>query len=408
MNVEKIIYEKSNIIKSAVNFPLFYLGARMFIRAKYREDKVTKISYLYALDLVKHVYSKKSKKIMMNIFAPSEIFYALDMYPLLPEVAAGFLAAFGLIRRALSESEAILGNSDVCSVHKGVVGLSKLKIFPTPDFLVSYTKPCFSPVFSFALTKDLNGGEIYIIDSYEDIDYLASQIEMLYYNLTKRLGVKDGINRLKKAITLSNEAYKYFEEIKDLRREYVVMDGKNFLDYAGMIFSVFGSKYGVEFFKSLRDEIKERIKRRDIIEPKVRLYWMHLGPYFKTDFFQWLNSKGAYIVFEESTSISWEKLDMNNPFESLARKLVNLRAFSTLEDRINTALENVEKYKADGVIIFNQWGCRQGSVPAYIIRQKLVSEGIPSIVIDGDLVDELNFPKEQIKTRVEAFLEVIS
>ncbi|WP_262370083.1 2-hydroxyacyl-CoA dehydratase family protein [Dictyoglomus thermophilum] len=28
--------------------------------------------------------------------------------------------------------------------------------------------------------------------------------------------------------------------------------------------------------------------------------------------------------------------------------------------------------------------------------------------MDGDLVDELNFPKEQIKTRVEAFLEVIS
>ncbi|MGB9810896.1 MAG: 2-hydroxyacyl-CoA dehydratase family protein [Dictyoglomus turgidum] len=408
MSVEKLVYERQNLIKSFVgSFPV-YLGAKIFINAKYKEDKVTKISYLYALDLIKYIYGKKSKKVMINIFTPSEIFYALDIYPLLPEVASGFFSALGLLRRALNESEGILGNSDVCSVHRGILGSSKLKVFPTPDFLVSYTKPCFSPIFSFSLIKELNGGEIFVIDSFEDEEYLASQIERIYYELTKRLGVKDGIERLKKVIILSNEAYNYFEEVKELRRDYVVMDGKNFLDYAGMIFSVFGSKYGVEFFKTLRDEIKSRIQKGKIIEPKVRLYWMHLGPYFKTDLFKWLNDKGAYIVFEESTSVSWERLDINNPFESLAKKLINLKAFSSLEDRIKVALENVEKYKAHGVIIFNQWGCRQGSVPTYIIRQKLVREGVPSIVIDGDLVDELNFPKEQIKTRIEAFLEVIS
>lgn len=408
MRVEKLVYERQSLIKSLIGSLPVYLGAKIFIHAKYKEDKVTKISYLYALDLIKHVYGGKNKKVMINIFTPSEIFYALDIYPLLPEVASGFLSALGLLRRALNESEGILGSSDICSVHRGILGLSKLRVFPTVDFLISYNKPCFSPVFSFSLIKELNGGEIFIIDSFEDRDYLASQLERIYYQLTKRLGVKDGIERLKKAIILSNEAYNYFEEIKELRRDYVVMDGKNFLDYAGMIFSAFGSKYGVEFFKTLRDEIKSRIQKGKIIEPKVRLYWMHLGPYFKTDFFEWLNSKGAYIVFEESTSVSWERLDINNPFESLAKKLINLKAFSSLEDRIKIALENVDKYKAHGVIIFNQWGCRQGSVPAYIIRQKLVREGVPSIVIDGDLVDELNFPKEQIKTRIEAFLEVIS
>ncbi|MGB9858277.1 MAG: 2-hydroxyacyl-CoA dehydratase family protein [Dictyoglomaceae bacterium] len=389
MNAERIVYRNLNLIRNLVNYFPIYLGARIFIETKYRKDKVTRVSYLYALNLARHVYGKNNKKVMINIFTPSEIFYALGMYPLLPEVASGFFSALGLLRRTLNESEGVLGNSDVYSVHRGILGLSKLGVFPTPDFLI-------------------NGGEIFVIDSFEDKDYLASQLERVYHELTKRLGIKDGMERLKKAIHFSNETYGYFEEIKELRKNHVVMDGKNFLDYAGMIFSVFGSKYGVEFFKTLRNEIRDRIRKGKIIEPKIRLYWMHLGPYFRTDFFQWLNSKGAYIVFEESTSISWKKLDINNPFDSFAQKLINLKALSNLEDRISTALENVEKYKAHGVIIFNQWGYRQGAIPTYIIRQKLIREGIPSIIIDGDLVDELNFPKEQIKTRVEAFLEVIS
>jgi len=37
----------------------------------------------------------------------------------------------------------------------------------------------------------------------------------------------------------------------------------------------------------------------------------------------------------------------------------------------------------------------------------LIDSGIPCIIIDGDLVDESNFPKEQNKTRMEGFLEIL-
>lgn len=408
MSLEKIVYKYSEFLKKIINSYLFYWGAKLFIESKYREDKVTKIPYLYALDLVRYIYNNRTKKVMINIFTPSEIFYALNIYPLLPEVASGFLSALNLLERALLESEEILVNSDICSVHRGIVGLSKLNIFPVSDFFVTYTKPCFSPVYSFSLIKEIYGGDVYIIDSYDNQNTLSYELERLFHNLSRKLNLRNSYENLKKVLELSNIAYEYFEEVKELRKDYVVMDGKNFLDYAGMIFSSFGSKYGVEFFKALRDDIKERIKRGKIIEPKIRLYWMHLGPYFPTDLFSWLNAKGAYIVFEESSSISWEKLDKESPFESLAKKLINLKAFSSIDERFSLGLENVRKYKADGIIIFNQWGCRQGSLPSYILRQKFIKEGIPTIVIDGDLVDSKNFPKEQIKTRLEAFLEVIS
>lgn len=408
MKIEKLLYENPSFLRSFINSYPFYWGMRLFIKNKFNNDKVTQVSYLYALDLLKYFYSSKTKKVMINIFTPSEIFYALDIYPLLPEVASGFLSALNLLKKALYESEEILINSDICSVHRGVIGLSKLNIFPKIDFLIVYTRPCFSPIYSFSFIKELCGGELYVIESFDDINFLSSAFERLFYDLCKKLNIEDGDIRLKKALKLSNVAYEYFQEIRELRKNYVVMDGKFFLDYAGMIFSAFGSKYGVEFFRTLRDEMKNRIKKGRIIEPKIRLYWMHLGPYFPTDIFHWLNEKGAYIVFEESSAISWDKFDINSPFESLARKLLNLKAFSSIDERFSLALKNVEEYKVDGIVIFNQWGCRQGAVPSYILRQKFIREGISSIVIDGDLVDGQNFPKEQIKTRLEAFLEVIS
>ena len=408
MNIEKIIYEKNDLLKKLLKFGPVFWGAKAFVLERYKNDHITKVSYLYAIDLIRSIYSNKKKVVMVNIFTPTEIFYALDLYPLLPEVASGFLGAMGLIRRPLQESEEVVSAADVCSVHRGIIGLAKLDIFPNPDYLVSYIKPCHSPLYSFNIISRLEGGEFFVLDSYDKVDFLAKNLEELFYYMAKKLNIKDANNRLKRTIHLSNEAYKYFEEVKELRKDHTVIDGKDFLDFAAMIFSSFGSKHGVLFFKTLRDEIKKRIKEGKELNPKIRLYWMHLGPYFKTDFFLWMREKGAYIVFEESTSISWEILDEKNPFESLAKKMLNLKAFSTLEERFKLGVENVNKYKANGIIIFNQWGCRQGSVPSYLLRRKFMEEGIPTIVIDGDLIDETNFPKEQIKTRLEAFFEVIA
>lgn len=134
---------------------------------------------------------------------------------------------------------------------------------------------------------------------------------------------------------------------------------------------------------------------------KKRLYWLHLGPYFKTDFFDYLNQKGAYIAFEETSNVYWEEFDKNDPFKSLAKKLINYKIFSNLEERYKTTLKAVDDYKIDGVVIFNQWGCRQGAGSSYLLRKKLIDSDIPCIIIDGDLVDESNFPKraEQNESR---------
>lgn len=401
-------YFFKSILKKKFIYPLIY-GVLVQIL---RPDEIGKVSIKFSLDLLKRNFSKGSKVIMTNVFTPTEPFFALNTFPILPEVASAVSANFGISNSALFESDEILYSKDSCSVHRNLIGLIKMGFLPYPDYIVTTDKPCHSAVHSFYTISKLFGGEYIVIDvpednSFQSIDYLSKKLYETFIYLSKELKIKKAMKNLENAVKLSNETRKYLIEINELRKERVLIDGRKFLGYLGMIFSSFGSTYGRDFFKLLRDKLKTLYNEGYEIKVKNRLYWMHLGPYFKVDLFEFLNKKGAYIVFEETSNVYWDEIDISDPFKSIAKKLINYKIFSNLDERYNTAIKIIEDYKIDGVVIFNQWGCRQGAGSSYLLRKKLLNSGIPTIIIDGDLIDETNFPKEQIKTRVEGFLEVL-
>lgn len=396
------------ILRKKFIYPLVYGVLNQILRP----DEIGKVSIRFSLELLKKNFSKGSKVIMTNVFTPTEPLFALNTFPILPEVASAVSANFGISNSALYESDEILFSKDSCSVHRNLIGLIKMGFLPKPNYIVTTDKPCHSAVHSFYLISKIFGGEYIVIDvpeelNDENINYLSKRIYDIFIYLSKELKIKNPIKNLEKAIELSNETRKYLVEINELRKKKVLIDGRKFLGYLGMIFSAFGSEYGRDFFKLLRDKLKLLYEEGYEIKVKNRIYWMHLGPYFKVDLFDFLNKKGAFIVFEETSNVYWDEFDKGDPFKSIAKKLINYKIFSNLEERYKTAQQIIEEYKIDGVVIFNQWGCRQGAGSSYLLRKKLINSGIPTIIIDGDLVDETNFPKEQIKTRVEGFLEVL-
>lgn len=396
------------ILSKKYLYPLIY-GVLIQIL---KPDEIGKVSIKFTLDLLKKNFARKGKVFMINVFTPTELLYPLGVFPILPEVASAVSANFSISQTSLFESDEIIFSKDVCSVHRNLLGLIKMGFLPNPNYILTIDKPCHSAVHSFFLIKEVFGGEYSVIEIPEDtndenIDYVAKKLEEIFNFYLKELKVKNAYENLIKSIKLSNETRKYLVEINELRKKRVLIDGRKFLGYLGMIFSAFGSTYGRDFFKLLRDNIFNLYREGFELPVKKRLYWLHLGPYFKTNFFDFLNSKGAYIAFEETSNVYWDEFDEQEPFKSIAKKLVNFKIFSNLEERFKTTVNIVNEYKIDGVIIFNQWGCRQGSGSTFLLRKKLIEKGIPSIIVDGDLVDETNFQYEQVKTRVEGFLEVL-
>jgi benzoyl-CoA reductase/2-hydroxyglutaryl-CoA dehydratase subunit BcrC/BadD/HgdB len=68
----------------------------------------------------------------------------------------------------------------------------------------------------------------------------------------------------------------------------------------------------------------------------------------------------------------------------------------------------VEKYGADGLVMHSNRSCKPYSLGQYdiqrIVREKM---GIPTVMIEADMVDERSFSEGQIETRIEAFIELL-
>jgi benzoyl-CoA reductase/2-hydroxyglutaryl-CoA dehydratase subunit BcrC/BadD/HgdB len=62
----------------------------------------------------------------------------------------------------------------------------------------------------------------------------------------------------------------------------------------------------------------------------------------------------------------------------------------------------------DGAINPTQWGCRQGSGARGLISDALRSDGVPVLNLEVDCVDPRSFAEGQLKTRLEAFVEMLS
>jgi benzoyl-CoA reductase/2-hydroxyglutaryl-CoA dehydratase subunit BcrC/BadD/HgdB len=100
-------------------------------------------------------------------------------------------------------------------------------------------------------------------------------------------------------------------------------------------------------------------------------------------------------------------LDMNpeKPYESMAHRVVQTAYNGPAQRRIDTALHYAKAARADGVVVFCHWGCKQTLGLSQLAKQTMEDAGLPTLVLDGDGCDARNVADGQMVTRVNAFLE---
>ncbi len=71
-------------------------------------------------------------------------------------------------------------------------------------------------------------------------------------------------------------------------------------------------------------------------------------------------------------------------------------------------LSMIDKYDIDGIVMHSNRSCKPYSFGQYDIQKIVERErGIPSLLIEADMVDERSFSESQIETRIDAFIEMI-
>jgi benzoyl-CoA reductase/2-hydroxyglutaryl-CoA dehydratase subunit BcrC/BadD/HgdB len=125
-------------------------------------------------------------------------------------------------------------------------------------------------------------------------------------------------------------------------------------------------------------------------------------------------SAGASIVVEESCVGSRYFMDMVEPkgeslndlLEALVEKYAKIpcACFTPNDARVDIIDQLAKDFKVDGVVYYTLQFCHSYNVEAVKVGKALKGEGVPMLKIETDYTME---DAEQIRTRLEAFLEMI-
>jgi benzoyl-CoA reductase/2-hydroxyglutaryl-CoA dehydratase subunit BcrC/BadD/HgdB len=184
--------------------------------------------------------------------------------------------------------------------------------------------------------------------------------------------------------------------------------------HLALIVTLRGTQVVVDYYTSLLSEMKERITAGigAVENETYRLLWDNLPVWYRT---KWLSEKfssyNACLVADTYTS-AWcstlKYINENDFLESMAEAYTRIYLNIGIEQMAEEILAMIDKYNVDGVVMHSNRSCKPYSFGQYDIQKIILKKrGIPSLVIEADMVDERSFAESQIETRIEAFMEVI-
>ena len=377
---------------------------------------------IFTIESLKDAYSDNSHPVSYgSLFIPYEMLHALGITPFLPEVMAGFTAGLGTAAQTIKQSSSNWYSQDLCTFHRSASGAVELDVFPKPDFILTTNLACDAAQKSFYIySKKYNiEKNFYLIDvpyecSKESLRYLTGQIKNICMDICLKSGRKLDLSKFAEAINFSNEFRKWAIKVNDIRKTLSYYPPYfNALNYILPFHVLAGTDKAVIFYKYMYGELKKYLDRQPKKKPDKkgapkRILWLHLKPYYRSEVFDILERKNSIVAFEEINHVYWPELDPLRPFESLAKKMLSHFLGGKIDNRINAILSHVREYKIDGAVLFVHWGCRQSNGGARIIKDSLKKIGIPTLVLDGDCVDQNNYSHGQTKTRMQGFLEILN
>jgi len=406
------------VTKDMLKKESFYLKSKLLNKMK-RDPvllKATRKMREMVIDLNHEVVKGDKPYVLTTIWAPSEILYALDIIPICVESTATTLAGFGLSDEFLGIAEKNFHTPETCSILRCGVGAVIDKLFPQPLAAIAMTHFCDAGAKVNSTASRVYNCPYFLIDvpperGEEAVSYVAKQLEKMAHKLSDLLGRKLNKQELAQAIELSNQARKYALRVNELRQAVPSpMRGSEALAYLYMVALGFGSKEAVDIYRSMANELEKRVTKKftPIGEEKYRLLWLHVRPYFKNNLFHYLEKeRKAAIAFEEVSHIYWDELDPEQPFKSVAQRLVLNSANGPIDSYTDILIDLAQKYKVDGVLHYAHWGCRWNYGRLRVIKDAFQEKGIPFVSIDCDSASSQNYFEGQLNSRIDTFLDML-
>lgn len=258
---------------------------------------------------------------------------------------------------------------------------------------------------------------------FESCVKMATENTREFIRFSERLfGKKLDLDRLDEVATDMAEMNQVWYEVNELRKaEPCPMHSRHF--WACMPASLYllgDTRSAIDEYKALRDELKGLIAKKQgcIANEKYRLGFAELPPWHSLKFFDILAERGWNFVVESwayHPPIPQDIKGVTDPVEKVARHSLQ---FNTgyykyaADDGIDFGymgypyVHFAKEFKIDGMFMHPLVTCRSASTHLGFVRETLETKlHVPSIWVEGDIVDFTLFDPDDALRRAEAFEE---
>ena len=251
----------------------------------------------------------------------------------------------------------------------------------------------------------------------KDIVKWAEEIKDFAGTVEKFTGNAITPEKLKEAIHIVNEKRRALARVYEARKaDCIPISGKDALLMMQIAFFDDPVRCA-QMADKLADELEQRVKDGVSVFPAGTKRILVTGtpmaiPNWKLHHI--IETSGAAVVCEETCTgtryfenlVDETKETLEDQYRALAERYmgINCACFTPNSGRVDDILRLAKEYKVDGVIDVNLKFCCLYDTEGYTVENALKEAGIPVLGIETDYTDA---DAEQLRTRIEAFIEML-
>lgn len=368
-------------------------------------QKLNEIAVHSISDALKH----PNQSAWVNIFTPVEILQCFNIQPLSIECFSSFMAGFRSEDLMIDYAEKSGIAETLCSYHKAFIGASEAGILPKPLCAITTSMICDGNINTFRYLSRTRNVPLFTLDVPYDYSkdaeiYVMTQLHALIELLEDLTHQKMDLSRLSQIIERENASKAYYKDFLKLQANKYYpsnMALQLFMLFASHL--AIGSEDTLAFYKLLAEDITHYPTTH-----ALKVFWVHLMPYQHQVLGDYFNFNPDYQIQTYDLNLDYmEPLDAAHPIEALSKKLILNLFNGNYNRKVAFISKMAQELNVDAAIHFCHWGCKQSAGAVNLLKQELTKNHIPTLILDGDALDHRNSHDGQIKTRLEAFLEMV-
>lgn len=345
-----------------------------------------------------------------SLFTPYEPLQVAGVLPYSVEQLSSFIGGSQAERAFLDKASDAGFSETMCSYHRVYLGAAAAGMLPKPAFVVYTTLACDGNLITFPAIQrhfDVPG---FCIDvpfdrSQDAVASVARQLRQMVefvQDCTHRTITHEALCDTVARSWRSALAYRRFLQASPGKRLPSDMTTEMYAVLMNHLVS--GSPETERFCQMLESDMRDAPESSGL-----RLVWMHTMPFSQQPLIDRVNFNDECFICASDMAADPMLVDVDpsQPYEAMARRLVYSCFNGEGENRVQRALELTRMTQADGVVLYNHWGCKATLGVSHLIKRRLEEEGVPCLLLDGDGIDVANRSDGQTSTRFDAFLELL-